>query len=263
MAMQFSKEDQEKLKNDKSEIYRKRTEETNQEDIANLSRKGKLQHFKDYYLKSTLVIILVACIVVSGVVHAVTKRAVNALYIAIQYDAIPEEQIPAFQEAIEEYLELNTEDEIVTVNISCTDQQLQTYFYAGTADILITDEEHFKQWGQAEYFYASNKNKEVSFYLDYDEKYRYSTPYVTSEDVRTNMEIDDIKKATPTDETEYNCGLYLTDSEKYKQLGGAIEKPVLGIATTTNHLPEAKKFTKYMMDNSQKMTLEQPEPTEK
>ena len=41
MAMQFSKEDQEKLKNDKSEIYRKRTEETNREDVENLSKKGK------------------------------------------------------------------------------------------------------------------------------------------------------------------------------------------------------------------------------
>lgn len=39
MAMQFSKEDQEKLKNDKSEIYRKRTEETNREDVENLSKK--------------------------------------------------------------------------------------------------------------------------------------------------------------------------------------------------------------------------------
>ena len=41
MAMQFSKEDQENLKNDKSEIYRKRTEETNREDVENLSKKGK------------------------------------------------------------------------------------------------------------------------------------------------------------------------------------------------------------------------------
>lgn len=263
MAMQFSKEDQEKLKNDKSEIYRKRTAQTNQEDIANLSRKGKWQHFKDYYLKSVLVAILVICVLVTAIVQSATKKASNALYIAIQKDAIPEEQIPAFEAVLEEYLGLDTEEEVVTVNIDCTDQQLQTYFYAGTADILITDEEYFKQWGQAEYFYASNKNKEVAFYKDYDEKYQYTTSYVTSEDVRTNMEVDDIKDVEAGNQTEYNCGLYLTDSEKYKQLGGAFEKPVLGIATTTKHLEEAKKFTKYMMDNSQKMILAQPESQEK
>lgn len=52
--MQFSKEDQEKLKNDKSEIYRKRTEETNREDVENLSKKGKWEYFKQYYLKGLI-----------------------------------------------------------------------------------------------------------------------------------------------------------------------------------------------------------------
>ena len=47
MAMQFSKEDQEKLKNDKSEIYRKRTEETNREDVENLSKKGKWEYLSN------------------------------------------------------------------------------------------------------------------------------------------------------------------------------------------------------------------------
>lgn len=255
MAMQFSKEDQEKLKKDHSEIYRKRTEETNRKDIENLSAKGKWQHFIDYYLKGVIVTVVIIAILVGGIIQAATKKASNALYIAIQNDAFDEEQISAFEAAIEEYLELNTDDEVVVVDIACTDQQLQTYFYAGTADILITDEESFKAWGEAQYFYESNTNKEVAFYKDYDEKYLYKTQHVTSEDILNNNKT--VKQETePSDETQYNCGLYLTDSEKYRQLGGGIEKPVLGIANTTKHLSEAKKFTKYMMDNSQKMDIE-------
>lgn len=255
MAMQFSEEDREKLRNDQSEIYKKRTDKTMQKEIANLSRQGKWQHFKDYYLKGTIALALVIVLVICGIVQAFSKKASCALYVAIQHDAIPEEQIPFFEEAIEKYLGLDSEDEFVTVDISGTDQQLQTYFYAGVADILITDEESFKKWGRAEYFYAFDTNEEVEFYQDYDEKYRYYTQYITGEDVLNNK-TKAPKETEASDKTEHNCGLYLTDSDKYHQIGGSIAKPVLGVATTTKHLPEAKAFIKYMMDNGQEMTLD-------
>lgn len=75
MAMQFSKEDQEKLKNDKSEIYRKRTEETNREDVENLSKKGKWEYFKQYYLKGLIVVIVVAVLLIAGAIQAADKES--------------------------------------------------------------------------------------------------------------------------------------------------------------------------------------------
>jgi hypothetical protein len=260
MAMHFSKEEQEKLENDPSELYKKRTKETVQEEIANLSAKGKLQQFKDYYLKGILAAILIIGIIVYGIRETVVNQGREALYIAIQKDAIPEEYIDSFQDAIGEYLGLDPKKEIVTVNISATDQFLQTYFYAGRADILITDEQYFGQWGQAEYFYSSEDNEEVSFYKDYDEKYRYYTTYVTGEDIRSNDKTM-TKETQASDKTKHNCGLYLTDSEKYKQLSGAFQKPVLGIAASTSHLEDAEKFVEFMMDNNVKMTLEESEPS--
>lgn len=256
MAMHFSKEDQEKLENDPSELYKKRTKETEREEIASLSVKGKLQQFKDYYLKGILIAILLVGIVVYGIVESVTNKGKEALYVAIQKDAIPEEYLPSFEAAIEEYLGINSDKEIVTVNIDATDQFLQTYFYAGRADVLITDEQYFEQWGQAEYFYASDENEEVGFYKNYDEKYHYYTTYVTSEDVRNNDKTL-TKETQASDQTKHNCGIYLTDSEKYKQLSGAFKKPVLGISASTNHLEDAEKFVEFMMDNSVKMTLDE------
>lgn len=256
MAMQFSKEDQEKLKNDKSEIYKKRKDKPTQEEIANLSVKGKIEHFLDYYMKAAIAVVVAVCLVIGFIVHTITDTAVCSLYIAVKHDIIAEEQVPFVEEAIADYLGFDPDKEFVTLNISCTDQQLQTYFYSGTADILITDEEHFKDWGQAEYFYATETNKEVAFYEEYEDKYRYRTQYVTGEDVLNNTTKDTLDTEA-SDKTEYNCGLYLTDSEKYRQIGGAHEKPVIGIATTTKHFAEAKKFVKYMMDNSKEMTLEE------
>jgi len=252
MAMQFSEEDREKLKRDKSAIYQKRSDKVGKEELANLSRKEKWQHFVDYYLKAVIGVILVICLIAGGTVHTFINRKMCALYIAIQKDIITEEQVPFVQEAVAQYLELDMDREEVTIDISCSDSQLQAYFYAGTADILITDEKSFQKWGQAEYFYAAEKSDEVNFYKEYDEKLQYRSQYVTGEDVLNDME-KEATEAAPGDGTEYTCGLYLTDSEKYRQIGGAIEKPVLGISVTAKHLPEAKKFVKYMLDNSKKL----------
>lgn len=254
MAMQFSEEDREKLRKDKSAIYQKRSDKVSKEELANLSGKEKWQHFVDYYLKATVAVILVLCLVIGGVVHTYMTRKMCALYIVIQKDIIPEEQVPFVQEAVAQYLKLDTDREEVMIDISCSDRQLQAYFYAGTADILITDEESFQKWGQAEYFYTLEEYKEVAFYKEYDETLRYRSRYVTGNDVLNDTERE-AKEAAPGDETEYTCGLYLTDSKKYRQIGGAIEKPVLGIAVTTKHLSEAEAFVKYMLDNSKELSL--------
>ena len=86
MAMHFSKEDQEKLESDPLELYKKRTKETEREEIANLSTKAKLQQFKDYYLKGILVTVLIIGIVIYGIVESVTNKGREALYVAVQKD---------------------------------------------------------------------------------------------------------------------------------------------------------------------------------
>lgn len=255
MAMQFSEEDQEKLKNSKSAIYQKRSDKYGKEELAKLSGKKKWAQFRDYYLKGVIAVVVILCLIVGGIFHSFTNKKCS-LYIAIRHDVIPEEKLPALADAIAKYMKFDMDKEMVTINTSCTDHQLQAYFYAGTADVLITDEEHFKKWGQAEYFCEPEANKEVSFYRAYDEKYRYYTSYVTGEDILENKETL-TTETEAGDKTKYNCGLYLTDSEKYQQISGMIEKPVIGIATTSKHMPEAKKFVQYMMDNSQELSLEE------
>ncbi len=59
-----------------------------------------------------------------------------------------------------------------------------------------------------------------------------------------------------SDQTDYNCGLYLTESEKYGQMETFLEKPVVGISIATKRLTEAREFVRYMMDNSQEMELD-------
>ena len=69
----------------------------------------------------------------------------------------------------------------------------------------------------------------------------------------TKTEASDTKAS---DKTEYNCGIYLSDSQKYRQMGGQLDKPVLGIATSTKHIEYATQFAKYMMDNNYQYSKE-------
>lgn len=255
MAIHFTEEEKEQLKNNPSEIYRKRTEETNRQDVENLSQQGKWQYFKDYYLKAAVIGVIIIGLLVLFAVQGMTRKPSNALYIAIQKDALDEDRVEAFRAALEKHMKLDTDVERVTIDVGCSEHQLQTYFYTGTADILITSEENFEQWGHAQYFFDAETDKEVGFYKDFDDKYRYRTKYITSEDVLKNKETAKTEKGS--DQTEYNCGLYLTDSEKYGQLNTFLTKPVIGISRATERLTEAREFVQYMMDNSQKLEWEE------
>lgn len=254
MAIHFTEEEKKEFMDNPSEIYQKRTRETEKRDIENLSRQDKWQHFRDYYLKVTIAAVVIVCLLVTFAVKAATRKPSRAIYIVIQQDVLDEDIVELFRRALEKHMKLDTDMEEVVVDIGCTDQQLQAYFYAGTADILITSEEHFQKWSRAKYFFDAETDKEVAFYGDYDEKYRFRTKYITAQDVLNNKET--AKTEEGSDQTEYNCGLYLTDSEKYGQLKTLLDKPVIGISTTTKRLTEAREFVQYMMDNTQKMELE-------
>ncbi len=254
MAIHFTEEEKERLKSDPSEIYQKRTEETKKKDIENLSQKGKWQYFKDYYLKIAVIGLIAIVFLAVFAVQAATRKPTNALYIVIQKDALDENRVEAFKAALEKHMGLDTDVEVVTIDVGCSDHQLQAYLYAGTADVVITSEEHFKKWGRSGYFFDAETDKEVSFYGEYDEKDRYRTKYVTSQDVLNNKKTAMTEKGS--DQTDYNCGLYLTESEKYGQMETFLEKPVVGISIATKRLTEAREVVRYMMDNSQEMELD-------
>lgn len=245
MAINFSKEDKEKLKENTSALYQKRTEESNKEDIKNLSVRGKIRQFRDYYLKAVIVGVLVLALVGVGIYQNMTKKSI-ALYVVIQNDALDEEKVDAFEEALAKYLQIDTSRERVLVDTNCNDQKLQGYLYAETVDVVIIDEEHFKDWGSAQYFYDVETGNYVKFYQDYPEEDLFRTKYITGEDVLNNKET---KKTKASDQKEYSCGLYVSDSQELKALGSGLKKPVIAMSAATKHYQEAKEFIQIMKDN--------------
>lgn len=248
MAIHFSKEEKEKLEKDDAAIYQEHSDEAVREEIKNLSFVGKLKQFRDYYLKATIVAIIILAMVALQIWDTVNKEKI-LLFISIQGDVIEDEVKDALEEQLNEYLGYKKGKETVRISTDSDTQQIQTYLHTGTADILISSEENFDKWASSSYFFAANGNDEVNFYYDYPEQYRVYSQFISGEDVRNNTKDTNI---VPSDKTQYYTGVSLRDSEKYKQIG-MLPDPVAGINYETKHLEDATAIVKYLMDNSLKM----------
>lgn len=244
MAINFSKEDKEKMEHDKSEIYTKRTDESYAEYVKNLKGRKKGRYFADYYLK----FVIAAVIVVAGLIYfvrdAVVTKPSAVLSIAIEGDAIEDENLVKFAEIIEDELNLDTEHEKVNVFIATGDKQLQTFLYTGQVDIIISTEEKFQKWAEAGYFFEPGSTEELSFYNGFPEDQKFYSHYISSEDIRNSEQITD---AEPSDKKLYNYGIYLTGTDKYaKELGGLVPEPVAGVSASSKNIDYAVSFLKYM-----------------
>ena len=93
MAMHFSEEDKEKFEKENPEIYKKRTAETEKEEIENLSRSGKLRYFFDYYFKGILAVFIVVCILVVLFIKNLSREPSDALYVVIRHDIIMDDKV--------------------------------------------------------------------------------------------------------------------------------------------------------------------------
>lgn len=248
MAVHFSKEEQEELEKSNAEIYKKRTKESEAEERKNLSWREKLVHFQYYYLKTCLIVLVILAMVGLQIYDYFTKDQV-ALFVEIQGEVLSDETIEALEDELSEYLGFRGREK-VRISQGGNNQQIQTYLYSGTIDVLIASNEDFSEWAKSDYLFNQNVHDEVAFYKDYPTEYYYYSQIMTGEDIRNNVHDTDIE---PSDKTEYLCGLSLKDSDKYKQIGGLIPDPVAGISAASKHVEEAEQLIVYLMDNAQKL----------
>lgn len=249
MAMNFSEEEKEKMLSDDSEIYQKREDglDANNGQLKKLKGREKRAYFRQYYMGTAVVVIIIAILAVLFFKNAVQKKPQCALYIAIEDDVLDEDKVADFQKSVEKYLNIDTKREYVKVDNGTSAQQIQTYIYSGVVDVVIASEDTYKKWSNEGCMTEPSSSDTVSFYKDYDKNKQFFAEYISGEDVRNSEKSAD--KAKSADGKTYNFGLYLNDSKKYKnELGGLLEKPVIGITATSKHTEEAKEFIKWMME---------------
>lgn len=247
MAKMILDDESGKLKND-ALIYQQRDEDDSKTEYEKLDKKGKFQFFKDYYLKTIAIVVLLVGVGVYYLVGAMTKPQ-NVLYIAIADDVFDEDQVEKLEKAVETYLGLDGKKQVVEINTTYShtnaesSRQLQSYFYAGSCDVVIASEEGFKSWAQLGYFLEPESSDLVSFYKDRKEKERLYINVVSGEDIRGEREVD---------RTQYNFGVSVKDCEKYKALKGLGETAYAGISNSSKHQEEAAAFLQYLLDDTLK-----------
>ncbi len=228
------------------QMLKEEDEQSTSQTFKNLSWKGKVQFFKDYYLK-TVVAVVIFAILVGIVARDVWFRPQNILYVAVTDDKFDEQQIEKLQDAVQTYLAVNPKKYVVRIVTSYTtenaqsDQQLQTYLYAGSVDVIISPKKQFVYWAKGGYFYAPDNTPELSFYNDYPEDEKAYSNVKDGAAVRHEKEVD---------ETQYNFGVSLKHSEKFKNLKGTSEDSYIGVVNSTKHMDEAVAFLQFMLDNN-------------
>ncbi len=244
MAKLAQDDDRGKLKKD-ALIYQKRKDTDSKEEYEKLDANGKWQYFKDYYLKNIIIITVLVLIAGYYIIGAVTKPT-NTIYIAIADDTFSKEQIRQLEKDIATYLGLNSKKEVVTINVDYnsqngqSDQQLENYLYSGDCDIVIASREGFEYWAEGGYFLEPESSDVVSFYEEVPNKDRIYTTVIEGAEIRGEKE---------TDDNQYNFGISVSDSEKYKALGGKGKTAVAGIVNSSKHQEEAAAVLEYILKN--------------
>ena len=244
MAKLAEDDDRGKIKKD-ALIYQKRNDTDSKAEYEKLDASGKFQYFKDYYLKNILIVLVLILIGGYYIVGAVTKPN-NTVYIAIADDTFDKEQIKQLEKDIETYLGLDGKKEVVSINVDYSsksgqsDQQLENYLYSGDCDIVIASQEGFEYWAEGGYFLEPESSELVSFYEDVPESDRIYTTVTEGAEIRGEKEVDN---------TKYNFGVSVFDSEKYKALEGKGKTAVAGVVNSSNHIEEAAAVLEYILDN--------------
>lgn len=247
MARIMLDDDSGKVKKD-ALIYQKRNDTDSKAEYEKLDKKGKFQFFKDYYLQNILIVL--ALVIIGGyyLVKAVNKPQ-NILYIAIADDTFQEEELDRLEKAVETYLGLDGKKEVVTINTDYSykngksSEQLQSYLYAGSCDVVIASEEGLKGWAEGGYFLEPDSSELVSFYKDLDDSDRIYSKVMEGAEIRGEKEMDD---------TEYNFGISIVNCEKYKKLGGKNGTAVAAISNSSRHQEEAAAFLQFLLDDDLK-----------
>lgn len=229
-------------------IYQQRDDNDNEQAYQELDSQGKWQFFKDYYLKTVLLV--AALLLVGGfyLYRAMTKPQ-TILYIAVSDDVLDSKQVKKLEEAVGTYLSLNPKHEVVTINTTFNhrdvrlNEQLQSMIYAGKCDVVISSKEGFEDLAIAGYFFEPDTSETVKIFESQKKENRYYYPVIDGAQLRGEKEKDD---------TEYNFGISVKECAKYRALKGLDQEAIIGIPNSTRKPEEAAAFLKFLLDDSLK-----------
>ena len=201
--------------------------------------KQRWQYFMDYYFKITLVAVILLCMAISFIKTVFFDRKKTMLSVMVLNENMDFDQETMEQE-LREKMGWTQKDQEVSFTFLSTgsyenDVVLVTRLQARSVDVMIADRETFDSYMKKGFF---------------DEAQKYLPEGSDQETVLIRgctEEVDDTGKVISKGE-ERAYGFDLSTSEKYRELGGMLEDPVLGIVVNGEHLDAANSLIEYLTE---------------
>ena len=251
--MAINTENKKTVLSEDASIYSSHKDIPEKEKWKGMDRKGKLKHFKEYYLAPIIIGIIIVGFAGYLIGDAVTKyRDVSFLSVVVN-DDLDDDKLTGFNDSFLEYIDGNPKKEKVDISdaylLSGSNgadsvnaaQSITSYIYAKQLDTIISDKGYFDHYATLGCF------ADLSTLLT-KEQYEKYKDYIYYPEIKEDASLapapDDMDTIRP--ETTYPCGICLKESSVYKDLGGAQTDPVIGIIVTSQRKETAVKFLEFL-----------------
>ncbi len=208
---------------DDSPLYQKRDDALGKKDTSHLSGKQKVGYFKDYYLKSVIVAILVAAIASSLIYSMFFRRQNTVLSIAVVGDVQVADTDGMTQQLRALYGLTDKNDYVVIEHYNPDDYasqiKLSTYIAAKEIDLILCSEEIFGHYAKLGFLYDLSEVLPKTLYQSLS---RLAIE-ASQEDTDDAGNVTKTYPAAP-------YGIDMTDNARFRSFGGsAKEKAILCI----------------------------------
>lgn len=218
-------------------IYQPRKELTEKEKLKDMKFSDKLNYLWEYYKIHAAAAIAVIALVSYIIYQVVTPDVKPQFYAAIINSAVNPDTMIQYKTDFAEYLQLDPKRQSVDLNdtfyfstdnqyVSEMQQVLTTYMAAGQVDVIIAPESVFQSFADNGIMAKLSDELPTDVYSSLTDNFYISA---TAEDPEKNA-----------------YGIYLTDSNLFKDVTYNGEPYILGIVPNYPHVDNTIEFIKYL-----------------
>ncbi|MFR8170950.1 MAG: hypothetical protein ACLU9Q_09020 [Marvinbryantia sp.] len=225
---------------DDSLLYQKRDDSLKKKDTSNLSRSQKAGYFKDYYLRTVIVVIIAVIAVASLVYTMFFRHQTTILSVAFINEAWLVDNT-GLDDALREYYELTSDDELLDCSNYSLDEygdqmKLTTLIAAQAVDILVCPEDQFNEYSEHGYLADLSELLPADLYGQFADQIMESSEIETDDDGTVLNTLP----AAPH-------GIDISDNAVYQAYGGMGEKAILCVLTNTERTDNVIRFLEYLL----------------
>jgi len=226
---------------DNAAIYNHKERKTEKEKWSSLSARGKLQYFKDYYLKFVILGLVLFVVIVSLFSSILTKKE-TVFTLTVVNSSMSDKAIESLGKSLSKRLELNTKKEEVVIDQSLytndatsvklsdvSEQKLSVFSYSGQYDMIIADRSIFEHYAA----FGSFCNLEELLPIELNDAFSGSYVYAAVNDTTVNVA----------------NGISIKDFKAFDPYTKNMSDPVLALFVSSKHTDNSILFLDNCLEN--------------